>query len=345
MSPSPSTRNSKRWLARALVTLAVFIYAPVAQSRVVDPSGWVEPEVVSICAIMAEAHDLEAPAPHCSYGALDAVHAFAERHLRRPAGSERLDDEAQASYQQLLAPLSLDQRHELVQLFSALGDFGAVQPQDLHYDYIFIHGSTVPSMRRRLAALATQVQQKALDIGPNTRVIFFDGERPLFAKETLEVLLNPSPYTPDPTFTPPPEEPKDERQAAEMVYRQLWLPTPLRDAPVHFVHAPAEMGETRAHTRGVVRHWVDMDHPRGGRALMVSDSPFVEYQRLATLMALREANGPAIDIVPMGPEGGLIDGLSDTALGVRLDNLAACIALAKELRDSEDEGLQSALLP
>lgn len=130
-----------------------------------------------------------------------------------------------------------------------------------------------------------------------------------------------------------------------MVYRQLWLPKSLRDAPVFFVHAPAEAGQSRAHTQGVVRHWLEETHPRAGRALMVSDNPFVEYQRLATLLALREAHGPAIDIVPMGPAGATVDLLSDTALGIQLDTLAASIALALQLREGEDAGFQSALLP
>lgn len=345
MSPFTPLRPAKSWRPLAFVALICCSVVPVAQARVVDDAGWVAPEVVEICAIVAEAHGLEAPVGQTSYSALERIHSFADAHLRRPHGSERLDDLALKSYQALLAPVPPSQRHQLVQLFQSLGDIGAVAPLDLPYDYIFIHGSTVPSMRRRLAALAAQVQQKALDIGPSTRVIFFDGERPLFAKETLEVLLNPSPFLPDPTFTPPPEEPKDERQAAEMVYRQLWLPTALRDAPVFFVHAPAEAGQSRAHTKGVVRHWLEVAHPRAGRALMVSDNPFIEYQRLATVLALREGNAPAIDIVPMGSEGALTDTLSDTALGVRLDNLAASVALALQLRDEEDAGLQTALTP
>jgi hypothetical protein len=273
--------------------------------------------VVEICRTVAEALDLPVPTKHDSYSALELLHGFAEEHLRRPEGSERLDDIAKASYHRLVAPLSDNERRYLVSLFDVLGDVGPVEPLNVPYDYIFIHGSTVPGMRRRLAALATCVEKKTFEIGPSTQVIFFDGERPLFAKETLEVLLDPSPYVRDPTFTPPPTPPTDEREAAEMVYRQLWLPTPLRNAPAEFVHAPAEPGQTRAHTQGVVRYWVQNDHPRPGRALMVSDNPFVEYQRLATLLALRE----------------------------RLDNLAASLTLALQLRDLEEQAIQPALQP
>ena len=343
---SASIQRPKRPVWAGLLFFVVQIIAmPQAQARVVDGSGWVLPEVVEICRTMAEALDLPIVTEHESYSALELLHSFGEEHLRRPEGSERFDDLAKASYQRLAAPLSDKERRYLVSMFDALGDVGPVEPLNVPYDYIFIHGSTVPSMRRRLAALATCIEKKAFEIGPSTQVIFFDGERPLFAKETLDVLLDPSPYVRDPTFTPPPTPPTDEREAAEMVYRQLWLPTPLRNAPAEFVHAPAGVGQTRAHTQDVVRYWLHNDHPRAGRALMVSDNPFVEYQRLATLLALREANGPAIDIVPMGPGELFEDALSDTALGVRLDNLAASLTLALKLRDLEEQAIQPALRP
>jgi len=342
---STPTRPKKPALTGLLFVIVQLVLMPQAQSRVLDDSGWVLPEVVEICRTMAEAHGLPIATEHESYSALELLHAFGEENLRRPEGSERLDDVAQESYSRLAAPLSEAQRRHLLSLFDALGDVGPVEPLDKPYDYIFIHGSTVPNMRRRLAALATCVENKAFAVGPSTQIIFFDGERPLYAKETLDVLLDPSPYVRDPTFTPPPTQPTDEREAAEMVYRQLWLPTPLRHAPAEFVHAPAEPGHTRAHTQDVVRYWLSTGHRRPGRALMVSDNPFVEYQRLATLLALKEAHGPAIDIVPMGPGESFEDALSDTALGVRLDNLAANLTLALKLRNLEEQAIQPALRP
>jgi len=345
MQSASITRPRRPAWAVLLFLVLQLVPVPRARARVVDDSGWVLPEVVEICRTMAEALDVPVATEEESYPGLELLHGFGEEYLRRPEGSERLDDTAQASYRRLIAPLSDAQRRHLVSLFDVLGDVGPVEPLNVPYDYIFIHSSTVPNMRRRLAALATCIEKKAFEVGPSTQVIFFDGERPLFAKETLEVLLDPSPYVRDPTFTPPPTPPTDEREAAEMVYRQLWLPTPLRNAPAEFVHAPAEPGHARTHTQDVVRYWLQNDHPHPGRALMVSDNPFVEYQRLATLLALKEAHGPAIDIVPMGPGEPFEDALSDTALGVRLDNLAASLTLALKLRNLEEQAIQPALRP
>lgn len=324
---------------------AVFACLPGAQAKVLDDSGWVTSEVVEIYRTVAHAHGLPAPTEHRGYGALDNLHDFGSHFIRRPAGSERLGLAAIQSYRHLAAPLKPNQRQKLAALFEAMGDVGAVEPPAAAYDYIFIHGTTVPEMRRRLAAVASVVDRGAIEMGPGAQVIFFDGERPLFAKETADVLLNPYPYQRDPAYTPPLQPPTDEREAAEMVYRQLWLPAQMRAMPAQFVHAPAERGQSRAHTQGVVHHWLETGHPKAGRALMVSTNPFVEYQRLATLLAFREGNAPAITLDAMGPADEFEDELSDVALGIRLDNLAASVALALKLRTLEDQGIQPGLLP
>lgn len=319
--------------APALVaaTLAVVLLAGSsgARAEVCDDDGLLHPAAASIISVMA-AHLGSMPAAEAAADVRSAAH-FAQQALMRPRHAERLDHRAKAHYGRILAGLDQAKRAQLAADFQRLGWLDAVAAPRQAVDYVLINGSTVPSMRARVMAVATALQAGALRLAPTAHIVVLDGQRPLFPAETAQVLRQTAPYESEPGWRAPSPLPTDERDAAEMVWQQLKLPRALRAMQPIFVHAEARAGAPRAQTRDCVALWLARHRPASSVVLVVSDQPYVEYQRRVTQNLLAQHGAHGLCVTAMGPAATRLHGMGEEErLGVLLDNLANTLARAEE---------------
>lgn len=297
-------------------------------SRQYQPSA----AAVAICTEVARAMGDTLPPLASDASDLGRLDGWAAAHLRRPLKTERMAPAALAHYQSLVGHLTPAARARLVIQFERLGDIGAQKPKRRAYDYILIHGTTVQGMRDRVMAVAQAVSTGALQMTPKTQIVFLDGERPLFASEPERVLVNTDPYQPQVGWKAPHVLPTDERGAAELVWAQLPLPAAMRLATPMFVHAAKKPDATRAETQDTVAAWSKMAPAARGTALMVSDNPTIEYQRLVTQALLYTHALGHLKLDAMGPDTRLRDAPEAVRLGFMLDNLAACLSRARHMQ-------------
>ena len=326
-APPGWARAVAGWLA---VSASLACWPQAARAEVCDSQGRLSPAALEVLNIMAEG---VAEAPAAGFD-LVGGQRFAERHLMRPRHAQRTDAQAAAHCHAILAGRSTAQRARLAAAFVALGWLDAVPPPAEPVDYILINDSTVPSMRARVMAVAEAVEQRTLKLAPATQVVFLDGERPLFAEENAAVLRDPAPFPMAAGWAPPVPLPDDERAAAEMVWQQLRLPAALRARTPRFVHGAARAGAPRAETQDCVALWLAGAPPPEGLALVVSDQPFVEYQRRVTEVILARHGARRLHVAAMGAAPRRLEGIDETVrLGVLLDNLANTLFRARQSQE------------
>ena len=122
----------------------------------------------------------------------------------------------------------------------------------------------------------------------------------------------------------------DERRMNEMLWMQMRLPEALRKQGILFIHAQKKAGAARAETADCVESWVRAHHPGPGRALVVSNNPFIEYQRRVTEVLLKQSGAQELEVMGMGPEAELDQYDRATRLGLLLDALAGTLFRAKQ---------------
>lgn len=275
--------------------------AQAAFSAIVTPQGQPLPEVVEIFNLFK--HKLKHP-QYLRNPTLENLKLLSQQDFLRPHRSERLSDDAIAHYKNLVTGMTdLDQK-KVISLFQKLGDIDDVFPPVKEFDYILINGSTVKSMRERIMFFAHALERKKVKLKPDTKIIFLEGERKLFPSETRDILLNPFPYILSDGWKAPSSLPKDERDAAVMVWDQLRLPAQLRESKYYpiFVHAKKKVGANRAETEDCVKEWITVYPPKKlhGAALVVSNNPFVYYQQLVTERLLAQLNFSQIKLYGLG---------------------------------------------
>lgn len=315
-------------LGAALALVLVFLSPDRAGAEVCDATCVLDPAVSRILSRAAARLGVEAPRAWT----LPTARAFAVRAFARPANSERLSDAARRRYAANFAALQSGDVDALEADFVAAGFCAAVVPPRRTFDYVLLNGSTARNVRQRIDALAQAVTSGTVLLTPATKVVFLDGERALFAAETPAVLLDPAPYPREPGWRVPDELPTDERGMDEMLWGQMQLPTALRRQGITFVHAQKRPGAARAETADCVQAWVRAHQPAPGAALVVSNNPFVEYQRRVTEVLLAQSGAADIEAWGLGPAAELSAHDPATRLGLLLDALAGTLARAEEQR-------------
>lgn len=291
------------------------------RADVCDPNGQLQAPVVRVLNTMAKRLGVAAPTPWT----LPLASAFAQAHLARPTGQERLSGATVAGYATRFGALGPSEKDAVQADLAQAGFCDAVIPTRSSFDFVLINGSTAPAVRRRIHAVAQAVDDKIIVLTQNTQIVFLDGERTRFASETPAVLCDPSPYPREPSWTPPAALPTDERGIDEMLWQQMRLPAVLRQQPILFVHAQKREGVARAHTADCVQAWVRRHHPHDANALVVSDNPFVEYQRRVTQVLLHQSGARGMHVSALGPSADLHAHLPTTRVGLLLDALAGTL--------------------
>ena len=286
-------------------------------------------QVVDIVRMVTSAQPrAEGPLP--ARPSLAALNVVAQAQLLRPPGAERGDARDLAHYRRLLAPLTPASQAQLMCLFEQLGQVGAVPPAAGDYDYLLVHGGTVGMMRARLMYLATALVQGEIGLTSVAQVIFLQGERPLSRQEREVALLDPAPYRARPGWQAPAQVPDDERMAAVWIWDQLDLPAILRRRRPLYVDACRRPGQPRAQTEDCVGQWLVDYAPASGRALMVSNNPFVVYQRLVTRLSLARLGFHCLQLEACGPAA-VVEADPIVSLAPLLDSLARSLYVQRAL--------------
>lgn len=292
------------------------------QAALVDRSGNLLPEVKEIFKIFLNKDLIKKKIKISENPSITDYTRIGQEIFKRPDRLERSDPKSKEFYQNLIQLLSTQERAKLKNLFQALGDLDEVFPKSKKFDYILLNSSTVPNMRRRVQFLSEAIKNKNIELESQTKIVFLEGERNLFPSETREVLLSTSPFQQNPSWRAPTPLPRDERDAAVMVWEQLDLPQEMRSHPPIFIHAKKKTGTNRAETEDCVKDWIQKYNPRNGRALVVSSNPFVYYQLLVTQVLLKKFNVQGIELEAIGGAMKINEDSDENSLGLLLDNLA-----------------------
>lgn len=297
-----------------------------ARADVCDAHGALEAPTVQVLSLLAQ----RLGGGPATTWTLSSATAFAQAHLARPIHQERLSPVAMAGYARVFAALSSNDVAALHADLAAIGFCDAVAPARRSFDFVVLNGSTAPTVRRRIYAVAKAIESGTLVLSEATQIIFLDGERPRFASETDAVLLDPAPYVREPAWTAPNPLPSDERAIDEMLWQQMRVPVALRRQGIMFVHAQKPDGAARAHTADCVQTWVRRHHPHDANVLVVSDNPFVEYQRRVTEVLLHQSGATNIQVSALGLAADLQSHTPATRLGLLLDALAGTLQRARQ---------------
>jgi hypothetical protein len=167
------------------------------------------------------------------------------------------------------------------ELFKTLCLIQEIKPSKQHYNHVVLLGSTVISIRNRLAYL--------IDLWNDG--IRFDsinilaGQRPLDKTiESPEILLKNS--CPALNFKQnwqlSGQLPTTETDMIKLVFDQTELPSEWNNITINFVDTPMQQTENgtirRPNTLDTVLEWIKLYNPHGGSVLAISSQPYIGYQ-------------------------------------------------------------------
>lgn len=159
-------------------------------------------------------------------------------------------------------------------LFSELDMTQPIWNSQCEYTYAVILGATVQVMRQRFWFLK-QAWEKGVRF---KELIILVGDRPLVpALENAAALLE-SPYPIRPNWEPTGALPRNETEAAKLIFDQLDLPQEWRKMPHLFVDTPRPAGENRPRTSDTFLYWLQISPPTRGSFFIVSSQPFIGRQ-------------------------------------------------------------------
>lgn len=162
-------------------------------------------------------------------------------------------------------------------LFSNLLMTQSIWSQHCEYEYGIVLGSSVQVMRQCFWFL-----KQAWDEGVRFKqLVVLAGDRPLAADLENEAILTDPSYSPFPfraDWKPPATIPKNEIEAAKLIFDQLALPKEWRSMPLLFVDTPRPPNARRPNTSQTFVYWLQTAHPSPGSCLIISRQPFVGRQ-------------------------------------------------------------------
>lgn len=176
-----------------------------------------------------------------------------------------------------------------------------IKPQSTTYKGVLFLGSTISSVRKRLAYLNKLIDSKDYTL---KSIYVLSGERTLskVIGETLESLLDPN--NGDINFRPdwkgPVPFPNNETDMIKVIFDQSKHPS-LKDEDVIFVHTLKNNGQIRATTETTIYKWIEQCRPIAGTYLAISNQPYVFYQALTIQKSLLKAGRKDIHVEVVGP--------------------------------------------
>lgn len=217
-------------------------------ARVVDEAGNPTKELLTLLDALNVQHS----------GTLqDIVHATQKSWLR-PRDKERWQIE----------DVYADKEAALMPLLSALGLTTEVHASKMHYDYAFLLGSRLGSVKRRLQFL---IDEWTRGVRFNT-VVLMSGYRELTDDEKQELKES---------LPRGAEVPQTEPAMMRLLYAMAALPADMANLPVQLVSASAQPQQKRATTADTIKTWLNSS-PLPGTVLSISSQPFVNYQHAVT---------------------------------------------------------------
>jgi hypothetical protein len=246
----------------------------------------------------------------------------------------------------LTMPISEKQIQQIESIYTKLGFFNEAKPQTTTYRGILFLGSTLSSVRKRLAYLNMLIDSKNYNF---SHIYVLSGERKLDKAigESQESLLNPK--NGEITFRSDwkghAELPDNETDMIRIVFDQS-KHLSLKNDGIIFVHTLKKEGQTRATTETTVYQWLEECHPESGLYLAISNQPYVLYQKLVIQKALLKAGRSDIRVQVVGPETlrKVPDGSQKKqSVAVLLDNLARIFYEMVEIKKMDPNNASSGL--
>lgn len=262
---------------------------------------------------------------------LNDINLYAQKYFLRPKGHERFAPETIAYYSDLLKDLSDREKAEMLLIFKGRGYLDTRMATEANPDFVLIMGATIQTMRGALDFL-NKLVKKTKWIPGDQQIVFLTGDRPLFERETPEVLKDPSPHKVNPDWRAPDILPTNETDLGPFIWAQLDLTPDLRSATPLFIKSGKKQGASRANTADTVVAFLK------GRVLnphakiwVVSSNPMIDYQVLVTKTLFAKAGYKDLQIEGVGPSLYKTTQSADLALSVLLDTLARSIYQSLQL--------------
>lgn len=163
------------------------------------------------------------------------------------------------------------------ELFTDLSMTQSIWNKNCEYAYGVILGSSVQVMRQHFWFL-----KQAWEHGMRFKqLVILVGDRPLAPElENESTLIDPanSPYPFRKDWKPPATLPKNETEAAKLIFDQLDLPEQWRTMPFIFIDTPCPQNARRPNTSDTFIYWLKSANPAPGSCLIVSRQPFIKRQ-------------------------------------------------------------------
>ncbi|CAG8720391.1 hypothetical protein C2G38_2102826 [Gigaspora rosea] len=174
-----------------------------------------------------------------------------------------------------------DKKNKLIPLFSKLGMLHEIKSMQSHYSYALIFGGLLPSVRNRIAYLASEwergVRFNEIVLLGSSRSLVPEKECPEMLKNKTDSIL---PARSDWEFEG--KLPTNEIEMMSFIFDQAQLPEGLRSLNITAVNAPNKRDkngeERRAQTVDTIITWLNEAKPVAGSLLAVSSQPHIGYQ-------------------------------------------------------------------
>lgn len=253
----------------------------------------------------------------------EAMNAYAQKHWLRKPGQERWH--MKTSEHQ-------PQADKVIQIVKLLGMIDQLDPTIKNPDYAFVLGATVYRMRTRIQHLLDLIEKGHFK---PKKIIFLTGERPLDPTQEPETLIMDKNFIrADWKYLGP--IPKNESQAAELIWDQLPKPDCIKNIPVMFVATPMQNKNGKAvrpTTTDTIQTWLKTS-PKPGSIVAFSNNPYVLYQHETMKPLLIKAGwfkkGGQLETVGSGSS-------ENIEIAPLLDNIARYIYSILQVQQAEQE--------
>lgn len=203
-------------------------------------------------------------------GTLNSIYVETQKSWLRTANKERWENET-------VLTINHDNPSELLQ---KLGLIQEIKPTQKHYNHVILLGSTVTSIRIRLAYLI-QLYNNGIRFDS---INILAGQRPLDKTiESPDFLLHNScqafPFKQN--WQLQGSLPTTETEMIKMVFDQAVLPKEWNNIAINFVDTPMQEtqdGFRRPNTQDTITEWITLHNPTAGSILALSNQPYIGYQ-------------------------------------------------------------------
>jgi hypothetical protein len=204
-------------------------------------------------------------------GTLENIVTETQKHWLRPANKERWENET----------VFILHHKNPSKLFTDLELIQEIKPAQQQYNHVVLLGSTIQSIRNRLAYLITLwnngVRFDSINI--------LAGQRPLDKTiESLEILLDTTStaLSCKQSWQLNGALPTTETEMIKMIFDQADLPSEWNNIAINFVETPMQQTENdsqrRPNTHDTIVEWITLYNPQAGSILAISSQPFIGYQ-------------------------------------------------------------------